>query len=79
MNTLVKLLTHDDGEKIDKDEQVWHLSDPNTEQGERVLCTQEFYGYGESGCEFKTKTVKIGGIECDDCKKIIKLYQDVKL
>jgi len=73
---LVKLLTDDDGYKIDKSK--WHYvvtftDDPTT------LCSDEFFGIGQSSCTYKEKTVERGGITCERCLKIIKEIKDIKL
>ena len=73
---LVKLLTDDDGYKIDKPK--WHYvvtltGDPAT------LCSGEFFGIGQSSCTYKEKTVERGGITCERCLKIIKEIKDIKL
>lgn len=51
MNELVKILTDDDGE-AKSDAHVWHLVDPTNNMGPSALCTQEFFGAGESMCQF---------------------------
>lgn len=76
-HTLVKIFKDDDGETIEHS--VWHLSDPDSRQGRRVLCTCEFYGEGESSVVYKTKTVERGGIKCDRCLEIINDMKAIKL
>jgi hypothetical protein len=78
MNQLVQILKHDDGEESDNPE-YWHLTDPCNSQGLATLCESEFYGHGESDCEFKVKTVLRGGITCPNCEKKIKTYKAVSL
>ncbi len=77
MNTLVKLLTDDDGAEID--EPKWCLSDPDIQGGHHILCCGSFYGAGESSATYETKEVKKGGIECETCLSIIKAYKRVRL
>lgn len=77
MNTLVKITKDDDGTITENES--WHLVDPCNEQGRAALCTQEFFGFGESQCEFKTKTSLKGGITCPKCLEIIRTYKRVRL
>ena len=78
MNDLVRLITDDDCDpKNDAD--VWNLVDPSNEQGPAALCTQEFFGLGESNCEYETKQAKRGGITCPECLRKLKLLKEVKL
>ena len=76
-HTLVKIFKDDDGIKIENP--VWHLSEPDSGQGGRALCTCEFYGGGESSVVFKTKTVEKGGINCVRCLEIINDIKAIKL
>lgn len=79
MSELVRIIVDDDGDPTDNPD-VWHLVDPCNEQGPAALCTQEFFGPGESGlCEFETKTAKRGGITCPRCLEKIKTYKALKL
>lgn len=78
MNHLVRILSDDDGEDKD-DANVWHLVDPCNEQGPAALCTQEFFGDGESACTFEEKNVARGGVTCSKCLKIVRTYKAVKL
>lgn len=78
MNRLVKITHDDDGDEKD-DRDVWHLVDPCNEQGPAALCTQEFFGFGESRCRFETKEVKRGGITCPTCLGSLEIYKAVKL
>ena len=76
MNHLVKLITNDDGEKINSP--VWHLVYITV--GDRAtLCTLECFGSGQSSLIYKTKSVDKGGITCPDCIEIIKKIKAVKL
>lgn len=74
MNKLVKIISDDDGEK--KDNPKWCLVDPCNEQGNAALCTQEFFGDGESTCVYETKD---GKITCPDCILILNIYKKIKL
>ena len=60
MNNLVKILTSDDGEPREETEQYWHLV--YNETGAQTFCEGEFFGYGESACEYEEKSVERGGI-----------------
>ena len=77
MNTLIKLLTDDDGTEID--EPKWCLVDSRDGDAPRVLCCGSAYGYGESSATYETKKVARGGIECKTCIGIIKAYKKVRL
>ena len=74
---LVKILSSDDGEPRDKHLQYWHWI--LTDTGNHTLCEGEFFGYGESACEYEIKTVKRGGITCPKCLEIIKEIKAIKL
>lgn len=75
-HNLVKLLTDDDGVRIDNPK--WHypigIADTNM-----LLCNGHVFGYGESIAEFKVKTVQRGGITCEQCLAMIKAFKKVKL
>lgn len=77
-NMLVRIICDDDGELKD-DPEAWHLVDPGNPQGYAALCTAEFFGVGESACEFETKKVESGGITCQKCIDRVKAYKAVKL
>ncbi len=74
MNNVVKITRDDTGEKIKFAK--WCLVDPCNGQGSAALCTQQFFGYGESNCEYEEK---MGKITCPECIKTIKTYQNIKL
>lgn len=78
MNTLVRIITNDDGDETNNPLD-WHLQDPCNWQGAATLCTGEFYGIGESACTYEEKHVIRGGITCKQCLKAIKGYKSVKL
>lgn len=77
-NHLVMLLTGDDPDEV-KESPVWCLVDTGNFQGAATLCTNEFFGIGESGCIFKRKTTKRGGITCPKCLEKLKVYKSIKL
>ena len=78
MNFLVKILSSDDGEPRDKDQQFWHLVE-NTAGGNATLCEGEYFGEGESSCKFETKKVDQEGITCPYCIRKIKWLKKIKL
>ena len=73
---LVKMLTNDDGDKIEHP--VWcmvqHFGDAR-----RTVCGGECFGEGESTATFKVKTFVKGGITCHICKEHIKWFKSIKL
>lgn len=73
MPYIVKLLTTDRGEKAEFPK--WHYA-YNHQTGRMALCTAEYYGEGESGCEYKTK---VGKITCPNCLEIINHFKKLKL
>lgn len=77
MNYLVKILSDDYGEPRDKASQYWHFV--VSKGGNQTLCEGEFFGQGESGCEFKVKEVERGGITCPNCLEQIKEIKAIKL
>jgi len=77
MNQLVKILKDHSGEPREKELQFWHYVVNYT--GSATLCEGEFFGYGESAVEFKTNTVKRGGITCPKCLARIKQMKAIKL
>lgn len=74
--TLVKLLTHDDGEPVESP--VWHLSDQYGDSA-RTLCSGEAYGIGESSSEYEYASGFGRDITCDRCRRILKTHQEIKL
>lgn len=72
---IVKILTSDDGEK--RIPKKWCLVESKT--GNHTLCQAEYYGYGESRCEYEEKLMEKGGITCKDCLEIIKRHKAIKL
>ena len=77
-HTLVKILCSDDGEPRDKQHQCWCYVTTIC-GGNATLCESEYFGYGESGCEYKLKTVEKGGITCEKCLDKIKEIKSIKL
>lgn len=77
MNELVKIIRDDDGKLTENDS--WHLVDPTNDQGPAALCTQEFFGFGESLVEFETKASSRGGVTCPLCLKKIRTMKAIKL
>jgi len=76
MNYLVKILSNDDGEKYDNPKWCLIMSDGG---GLHTLCRGEFFGLGESNCEYKTKSTNKGGVTCPNCIDIIKTIKAVNL
>lgn len=72
---LVMLLTDDDTIPV---EPRWHWIDTNGSDPS-TLCTQEYFGTGQSECTYKLKQVKRGGITCGDCMAILKEHKAVAL
>lgn len=82
MNSLVKQLVDDDGETVDKINQVWHLLDDITGGEAGLLCTGEYVDEGcdsGNGSEYLFKAAKRGGITCPDCMRRIKEIKAVRL
>jgi hypothetical protein len=76
MHTLVKIVVNDDGDKVN--EPKWHWIVDHFDS-ERILCTMEAFGFGESSAEYKIKTVNRGGITCSQCLQLIKEFKAIKL
>lgn len=76
MNYLIKITRDDDGFLVEAP--VWHLIDPDPRMGAKSLCTGEFFGEGESGVEYKLKSV-LRGVPCETCREIIKSYKKIRL
>lgn len=78
MNTLVKIISDDQGQIRESHLQNWHfvIKDSGSNQ---TLCSGEYFGEGESSCEYELKTVKKGGVTCSDCLKKIKYIKSIKL
>lgn len=75
---LVRILIDDSGHPHEL-AAYWHLVDPCNAGGPATLCTGEYFGFGESACEFDLKEVKRGGITCPQCLADLKTYKAVKL
>ncbi len=76
MNKLVKILSDEDGDKIENPK--WCLTQC-TDGSLRTLCSGECFGEGEGRATYTTKEVKRGGITCEKCLEIIKLYKSIRL
>lgn len=77
MNYLVKIIKDDDGFYIDNPK--WHLIDPATNAGYATFCKGEFFGSGESECEYELKQLPRGGITCEWCLEKLKTYKKIRL
>ena len=80
MNTLVRLHQREDGQRIESKKRVWCLvyltaGDPAT------FCGGEYFTYGCSSenIKYDEKTVRRGGITCNDCMRKIKEIKAVCL
>lgn len=78
MHRIVKILTNDDGDPTEHPND-WHLVDPSNSQGAAALCTQYFFGDGESSVVYQEKFVERGGITCKLCLEKLNNYKRVKL
>lgn len=79
MNDLVMQIVDDDGDVVL--EPKWHMHTVLCGD-EAMLCTGNFTDSGGSsgnGEEYKFKSVKRGGITCDDCLSMIMELKRVKL
>ncbi len=76
MARVVKILTHDDGTKNEK--QRWCLV-VNEAATDRTLCEGEAFGAGDSACEYKEKVAAKGSVTCEDCIRQIKWFKSIKL
>ena len=75
-HTVVKIITSHDGEK--RETQKWCYVAIGA--GDLcTLCEGEYFGLSSSGCEYKIKEVKRGGITCDRCLTIINTIKAIKL
>jgi len=83
-HTIVKLLINEDGDLIPKEEQVWHLVDPNDGSTQMTFCQGQVYdteyviGQAEKVTGKEAKRAK-GGITCKDCLHKIKQIKSIKL
>lgn len=75
MHTLVKITKDEDGIKVNEPKWHWIMH----VDAMRTLCTGEVFGYGEGKAQYKTKTVKRGGIDCPKCLALIKIFKSIKL
>ena len=79
MNYRIRILTSDRGDRYDDEfAKLWHVAIESA--GCTVtLCGGEAVGVGVSGCEYKEKSVKRGGITCGKCIEVLKAIKGVKL
>ncbi len=73
MNHCVKITRDDDGNKILYAKWCYVIQKAG---GSMALCSGQFFGMGESSCEYKERS---GKITCPDCIEEIKRYQRIKL
>ena len=73
---LVKILTDEDGDKIDKP--VWCYV-IQTDGSPRTFCGGQVFGFGEGYATFELKEVAKGGITCENCLHLIKTIKAIKL
>jgi len=73
MNSIVKIITDDDGELTY--DNSYHLV-IDIAGGLTAFCTGEYFGEGESGCEYE---VKKGKITCQKCINPINKIKALKL
>lgn len=78
MHAVVHISKDDDG-LVKPDGDKWHLVDPGNKQGDAALCTGEFFGVGESRCEYEVAYRAKGGITCLQCLEKLKEYKAVRL
>ena len=71
MNQLIKITE-------EGDDTVWHLVDPWADYVDKVLCTGQVFGIGESAVEYELKTVS-RGVPCDKCREVVKKYKSVRV
>lgn len=74
MAFVVKITRDDNGESIENAKWCW--IDATNAQGAAAFCSAQFFGPGESRCEYK---VKEGKITCPECIKKIKTIKEIKL
>jgi len=72
----VRLLTDDDGEKVDSPRWCLSVSDDGSP---RTLCTGECYGEGEGSATFKEEYVEKGGITCRRCMERIRWMKSLRI
>ncbi len=73
-NNVVKIKSSHYGEKYINPK--WCLIDPANLGGTANLCGGEYFGGGESSCDFETK---IGKVTCQRCIEKIKIYHTIKI
>ena len=75
MNYLYKRIKDDDGENCNDD--TWHVMSDHGEAC-RILCTSEAYD-ASSDLTLEQKIVSRGGITCNHCLEIVKVFKAIKL
>lgn len=73
---VVKILSNDDGQEINKEDQVWHFVNDHG-SGQNTLCGGEYFGMGESAVKYKYK--ERGKITCPECIHMIKKIKAIRL
>lgn len=73
MPFVVKITKDDDGEKIPYAKWCFVIEITG---GNAAFCSGQFFGDGESSCEYETKE---GKITCPECISLIKTIKQVKL
>ena len=76
-HTLVRITKTEDNENVNIIDQVWCVTAFGGDTT-RTLCTGEAID-GSSHVEVDTKTVKRGGITCEECLDAIKHYKAIRL
>ena len=75
MAYLVKLITNDDGDKVQCPK--WHIVQTFGDS-DRTLCSGEAYGLGESGVIFKGKFGTLNDCDCHKCLEIVDWFKKLK-
>ena len=75
MNILVKITALESGEPVEDAKWCLLLAIGDTA---RTVCTGDAID-GSSHYEHQIKTVKRGGITCEDCIQTVKIFKEIKL
>ena len=78
MNQLVMITVDEDGHTVLKEHLKWCFVDPFGSDPQ-VFCDGQYFGEGQSECEYKTKEVQRGGITCRKCLDKIRFMKKVRL